>query len=69
MSAENEVATIELNGVTHKIEDLTEQQRVMVKMYMAWAAEKEQHELELSKVTLAMEALINHLQVDLEKNV
>ena len=66
MSDSNEVKTIEVDGKTYDIDDLNDQQKMMVNMYMAWALEKEKHELELSKVTLAMESLIQHLKNNLE---
>ena len=67
MNNPNEIKTIELNGKIYEVEKMSKDQLAMVEMYITWSREKTSLELELSKVTLAIDSLMTRLETSLEK--
>ena len=67
MNNPNEIKTIELNGKVYEVEKMSTDQLAMVEMYITWSREKTSLELELSKVTLAIDSLMTRLETSLEK--
>ena len=67
MNNPNEIKTIELNGKIYEVEKMSTDQLAMVEMYITWSREKTSLELELSKVTLAIDSLMTRLETSLEK--